>query len=191
MPPTAAPTAMPAIAPTVRPSSSSSSGFWVGREPVPDEASATASTVTDLAGVESIAAAFVLSAIAVFIVSAPEEAADADGRTPLYVACEVGDFEAVHLLCERGADHEHATLSTASRPLFAAAHGGHLEIVKYLASAKRADLNYRNKRGVTPCLAAYDRAHMDVVAFLETLSCQGSLEVIGDQSVPWVTAAAK
>ena len=65
-------------------------------------------------------------------------------------------------------DHEHATLSTASRPLFAAAHGGHLEIVKYLASAKRADLNYRNKRGVTPCLEAYDRAHMDVVAFLET-----------------------
>ena len=37
-----------------------------------------------------------------------------------------------------------------------------------LASAKRADLNYRNKRGVTPCLEAYDRAHMDVVAFLET-----------------------
>ena len=96
------------------------------------------------------------------------EAADADGRTPLYVACEVGDFEAVHLLCERGADHEHATLSTASRPLFAAAQGGHLEVVKYLASAKRADLNYRNKRGVTPCLEAYDRAHMDVVAFLET-----------------------
>ena len=31
----------------------------------------------------------------------------------------------------------------------------------------------------------------DVVAFLETLSCEGTLEVIGDQSVPWVKPAAK
>jgi len=81
MPPTAAPTAMPAIAPTVRPSSSSSSRFWTGRgaEPVPDDAVATASTETYLAGVESMAAAFVLSAIAVFIVSAPDDAAALDG----------------------------------------------------------------------------------------------------------------
>ena len=64
--------------------------------------------------------------------------------------------------------HSLPWVGAKARPRTAGAHGGHLEIVKYLASAKRADLNYRNKRGVTPCLAAYDRAHMDVVAFLET-----------------------
>ena len=72
VPPTAAPTAMPAIAPTVgppRPPPRGSGPGWA--EPVPTTPVATASTVTDLAGVENISAAFVLSAIAVFIVSAP------------------------------------------------------------------------------------------------------------------------
>ena len=81
------------------------------------------------------------------------------------------------------ADDRHARVAR-----YVAAAAALKEAVKYMASGGVAKAP--NADPLLRPVALSDAETDDVVAFLEALSCPGSLETIGDQSVPWSAPAA-
>lgn len=88
------------------------------------------------------------------------------GCLALYAAASLGDIEVVRHLVARGVDF---TFSNADKqgqtPLFVAAHGGHLNIVKLLAEMG-ANIMSPNQKEVTPIYGTASGGHLDVVRFL-------------------------
>jgi hypothetical protein len=93
---------------------------------------------------------------------------DADGHTPLFVACTLGGevISVEHLLDSR-ADPNFATETSRSTPLHAACDRGHELLVAALLSAgARHDM--RDAHGLTPLERAQQQRHEECVAVIDT-----------------------
>ncbi|XP_067676346.1 serine/threonine-protein phosphatase 6 regulatory ankyrin repeat subunit A-like [Haliotis asinina] len=86
-------------------------------------------------------------------------------KTPIMVAGRSGHTEVIRLLVKNGAD---LSLRDAhgDNILYHACFGGHVEVVKYVVSKNRVDINSRGKDKKTPVMVAGERGHKDVVELL-------------------------
>uniref|UniRef100_A0A7S4K8L7 RING-type E3 ubiquitin transferase n=1 Tax=Odontella aurita TaxID=265563 RepID=A0A7S4K8L7_9STRA len=99
---------------------------------------------------------------------------DADGRTPLWIAVDRGDADAVRFLvreCEGDVDVDARDLGGWA-PLHAAAEGQRAEIAKILARDGRADMNAMDHHGWTALHAAAEKGRLDVVRHLRELGAE-------------------
>ncbi|XP_048240067.1 uncharacterized protein LOC124125780 isoform X2 [Haliotis rufescens] len=90
-----------------------------------------------------------------------------EGWTPTMLACDQGHIGIVEQLVKKGAD-----INLGSGCLFVACNKGWFDIVKFLTSSrgdKRANINKRGLRNVTPLIRASYRGYTDIVDHL--LSC--------------------
>ncbi len=90
------------------------------------------------------------------------DALDADGHTPLFVACALGQARAAALLLRAGASPDHPTANSRSTPLHAACDAGHDIVVATLLHAG-AHASMRDVHGLTPLERAEHAGH-DVCA---------------------------
>ena len=90
------------------------------------------------------------------------DALDADGHTPLFVACSLGQARAAALLLRAGANPDHPTANSRSTPLHAACDAGHDIVVAALLHAG-AHASMRDVHGLTPLERAEHAGH-DVCA---------------------------
>ena len=94
---------------------------------------------------------------------------DAQGRTPLFVACEKGHVDAAWLLLKKGAEVDRAT-ERGWTPLYLACWIGNVTAARLLldngAAVDRAVKDARIP-GWTPLMAAKHNGHSSIVALLE------------------------
>ena len=90
------------------------------------------------------------------------DALDADGHTPLFVACSLGQARTAALLLRAGADPDLPTANSRSTPLHAACDAGHDIVVAALLHAGAQD-SMRDAHGLTPLERAEHAGH-DVCA---------------------------
>ena len=93
------------------------------------------------------------------------EAKNEKGRSPLLLACQVGQLDAVKMLVEAGAD-VCATDSGRYTCLILAAYYGHTEIVRYLVGLPDVDVNHTGNGDRTALHYASSNKHTDVVRVL-------------------------
>ena len=93
------------------------------------------------------------------------EAKDEQGRSPLLLACELGQLDALKMLVEAGAA-VCATDSLGDACLILAASFGQTDIVRYLVGLKEVDVNYQGGNNDTALHTAVDEGHHDVVEVL-------------------------
>ena len=89
---------------------------------------------------------------------------DLKGRTPFFVACEVGNYNLVQQMIEKGVNIEEPN-DDRNTPLITAAYKGHTKIVNYLLDNK-ANISAKNKDGDTALHLAAMFARLDVVKAL-------------------------
>ncbi|XP_071078492.1 ankyrin repeat domain-containing protein 29-like [Haliotis cracherodii] len=87
------------------------------------------------------------------------------GRTPLMWAAERGHTKLVQLLLRHGADPLLVT-DGGNNILHLACRGGHVDIVKYILSHTKVDINGRGSQGWTSTMEASRWGHGDVVKVL-------------------------
>ncbi|XP_049579319.1 ankyrin repeat domain-containing protein 27 isoform X3 [Syngnathus scovelli] len=90
--------------------------------------------------------------------------ANADGVTPLHVACMYGHAELTALLVRHGADIEARTERKAT-PLHLASQNNHLQVVKFLLECN-AKLNKKDQYGNTALIRACLHGNLDTAATL-------------------------
>ena len=90
---------------------------------------------------------------------------DAQGRTPLYAACEHGHVDAARLLLDKGAEVDRAN-ENGLTPLMLACYKGHVELAR-LVLDKGAEVDRAAENGATPLAIAKLQRHHRVVALLE------------------------
>jgi hypothetical protein len=95
---------------------------------------------------------------------ADKDKADANGYSPLHIACENGHIEVVRLLVEAGADKDKA-MANGYTPLFIACQNGHVEVVRLLVEPG-ADNGHPMTIKCTPLFAACKMGHIEVVQLL-------------------------
>uniref|UniRef100_A0A8C6TMR0 non-specific serine/threonine protein kinase n=1 Tax=Neogobius melanostomus TaxID=47308 RepID=A0A8C6TMR0_9GOBI len=88
----------------------------------------------------------------------------ADGRTPLHLASQRGQYRVARILIELGAD-VHTTSTGSNTPLHVAAETGHTSTSRLLIK-HRADLHAQNTAGLTPLHLASQRGHLATVKML-------------------------
>ena len=93
------------------------------------------------------------------------EARNSLGRSPLFVACENGNFAQVKMLVEAGAS-VCATDQWKRTCLTLAAQHGHAETVRYLVGLKDADINSEDNNYKTALRSALRGGHSDAVQVL-------------------------
>lgn len=87
-----------------------------------------------------------------------------DGRTPLHLASQRGQYRVARILIELGAD-VHTTSSGSNTPLHVAAETGHTSTSRLLIK-HRADIHIQNTSGFTPLHLASQRGHLATVKML-------------------------
>ena len=95
---------------------------------------------------------------------ADPNAADADGRSALFLAAATDAKELVRVLIHGGAEVDKAD-NAGTTPLGIAAYNGFLEVVNTLLEQK-VDINHRNKVGVTAIYGAAKMGHKKIVELL-------------------------
>lgn len=94
------------------------------------------------------------------------DARDAHGRTPLFVAAENGDVDAVKELLDHGANPtKGALLKHGNTPLHVAAENGFDKVIELLLS-KSTNADLRNSSGQTPLMLAAWARHPQTVTLL-------------------------
>ena len=88
--------------------------------------------------------------------------ADSWGYTPMAWACDRGDINLIDLLIKAGADINKAGSDEGPTALWAAAFGGHVDVVQYLLE-HGAEVNQESKTRGTPLYVAASGSCMDVV----------------------------
>ncbi|XP_067660337.1 ankyrin repeat domain-containing protein 50-like [Haliotis asinina] len=86
-------------------------------------------------------------------------------KTPVMVAAEMGKKDVVEFLVEHGADLS-LLRGSGSNILHMACKEGHLEVVKYIVSQNKVDINSRGWKRNTPVMLAASNGHKKVVEFL-------------------------
>lgn len=87
-----------------------------------------------------------------------------DGRTPLHLASQRGQYRVARILIELGAD-VHTTSTGSNTPLHVAAETGHTSTSRLLIK-HRADIHAQNTAGLTPLHVASQRGHLATVKML-------------------------
>uniref|UniRef100_A0A4W6EAK1 non-specific serine/threonine protein kinase n=1 Tax=Lates calcarifer TaxID=8187 RepID=A0A4W6EAK1_LATCA len=87
-----------------------------------------------------------------------------DGRTPLHLASQRGQYRVARILIELGADI-HTTTAGLNTPLHVAAETGHTSTSRLLIKHK-ADIHAQNAHGLTPLHLASQRGHLATVKML-------------------------
>lgn len=87
-----------------------------------------------------------------------------DGRTPLHLASQRGQYRVARILIELGAD-VHTTSTGFNTPLHVAAETGHTSTSRLLIK-HRADIHAQNTAGLTPLHLASQRGHLATVKML-------------------------
>ncbi|KAJ0004249.1 hypothetical protein NQD34_010463 [Periophthalmus magnuspinnatus] len=87
-----------------------------------------------------------------------------DGRTPLHLASQRGQYRVARILIELGAD-VHMTSSGSNTPLHVAAETGHTSTSRLLIKHK-ANIHAQNSVGLTPLHLASHRGHLATVKML-------------------------
>lgn len=87
-----------------------------------------------------------------------------DGRTPLHLASQRGQYRVARILIELGAD-VHTTSSGFNTPLHVAAETGHTSTSRLLIK-HQADIHAQNTQGLTPLHLASQRGHLATVKML-------------------------
>ncbi|XP_029375880.1 receptor-interacting serine/threonine-protein kinase 4 [Echeneis naucrates] len=87
-----------------------------------------------------------------------------DGRTPLHLASQRGQYRVARILIELGAD-VHTTSAGLNTPLHVAAETGHTSTSRLLIKHK-ADIHSQNVHGLTPLHLASQRGHLATVKML-------------------------
>jgi len=115
------------------------------------------------------------------------EARDWLGRTALFYACEAGNALAARELLARGAAADAVAGAGLGTPLFAAAEGGHVGVVRELLAARRgrALLDAEGFNGFTPLGVALANNHVGVA---RELRARGAAKVRSPGDAPLVTA---
>lgn len=88
----------------------------------------------------------------------------ADGRTPLHLASQRGQYRVARILIELGAD-VHMTSAGSNTPLHVAAETGHTSTSRLLVK-HRAHIHAHNSAGLTPLHLAAQRGHLATVKML-------------------------
>ena len=87
------------------------------------------------------------------------------GFTPLRIAAVFGHLDLIRGLISRGANPELKALEGSS-VLHQAVYGGHLDVVKFFVEEIKIDVNVQQNDGTRPIMWAYQRAHLEVIAYL-------------------------
>lgn len=87
-----------------------------------------------------------------------------DGRTPLHLASQRGQYRVARILIELGAD-VHITSAGVNTPLHVAAETGHTSTSRLLIK-HRTDIHAHNSAGLTPLHLAAQRGHLATVKML-------------------------
>lgn len=88
--------------------------------------------------------------------------ATAQQNEKLVEACKIGDIPGVQKLVSEGAD---INQTGKSGPLFYAAHGGHIELIKWLLQ-NGAEVDVLNSKKSTPLMAAAEQGRLEAVKTL-------------------------
>ncbi|XP_046548423.1 protein fem-1 homolog A-like [Haliotis rubra] len=86
-------------------------------------------------------------------------------KTPVMVAAEMGEKDVVEFLVEHGA-YLSLLLASGNNILHLACKGGHLEVVKYIVSQNKVNINSRGWKKKTPVMVAAANGHQKLVEFL-------------------------
>ena len=87
-----------------------------------------------------------------------------DLQTPLWIACDVGQVDALRLLLEKGADVNQAD-KDGTTPLHLACFKGHVDVARLLLE-KGAEVDRAEKQGATPLFIACQEGHVDAARLL-------------------------
>ena len=94
---------------------------------------------------------------------------DANGDTPLHIACKKGNFDIVDLFCHYAKDKDGIDIKTRNKygqtPLHLACENGNIDIVRLLCDVFK-NVNYKDKNGNTPLHVAYQNGHFSIVNIL-------------------------
>ncbi|KAL4225700.1 hypothetical protein ACF0H5_016389 [Mactra antiquata] len=93
-----------------------------------------------------------------------KDSENADGKTSLYIAAELGDLEIVKLLVSRGCDINQTCIRNET-PLMASARSNNYMVVKYLCEYG-ADINKSSRSGETALYQACSQVNFEIVKYL-------------------------
>ena len=96
-------------------------------------------------------------------------AADKNGKSPLYIAAEIGDIETIKFLAPL-TKNPNASDKIGITPIHNAAHNGHTEIVKFLAPLTENPNVSDRCSGDTPIHCAVLNGHTEIVKFLASMT---------------------
>ncbi|XP_046548425.1 protein fem-1 homolog B-like [Haliotis rubra] len=103
-------------------------------------------------------------------------------KTPVMVAAEMGKKDVVEFLVEHGADLS-LVYDGGSSTLHLASAEGHLEVVKYVVSKYKLNINSRGWKKKTPVMVAAEMGEKDVVEFLVEHGADLSLVYDGGSNI--------
>uniref|UniRef100_A0A6C0DCV7 Uncharacterized protein n=1 Tax=viral metagenome TaxID=1070528 RepID=A0A6C0DCV7_9ZZZZ len=94
---------------------------------------------------------------------------DANGNSPILIACEKGYLEIVKFLVTTQDFDINESNPNGFTPLFLAAGQGHIEVVKFLLIIPDIDINLWTQGEVTPLSSACENGHLAIVKLLAGL----------------------
>ncbi|XP_046570765.1 ankyrin repeat domain-containing protein 50-like, partial [Haliotis rubra] len=97
------------------------------------------------------------------------------GRTAVMLAAEHGHKDVVELLVDKEASVSLVD-ETGDNVLHCACRGGDVEVVKYILSKNRVDIDRRGSKKMTPIMVARHCGHKEVVELLVSKTADGSLK---------------
>ena len=96
---------------------------------------------------------------------------DEEGHTPLFVACQNGNVDAVKLLSGAGANLNSAR-NDGAIPIGVASYNGHADVVKALLE-DGANIDAATKSGVTSLYSAAEQGHAEVMELILAAGAKG------------------